>query len=231
MTYIQQPFLKMKTILSKFFFFFCLVILISSCEHKKDDGCCMAGIDPIRNVVLMENHNQALLVFKKLNVENRTLVHFDAHIDMNWIPDDELSLINSPISPDSLKTFLKHPYQHYIPRKKFVHVGNWIYPLLMDSSVTQFYWIVPDKQILTQHWIEMFKKGLMLYQKNIDKTDINSFTINTELKRVQGYLYGKPVFISTLENLPQFKSPVLLDIDTDYFDFNSALFLAPFHKV
>ncbi len=215
----------MNTILSKFFFFSCIFILILSCEYKNGNSCCKAGIDPIRNIVLMENHNHALLVFKKLHVKNRTLVHFDAHLDMNWISKDELSLINSPINPDSLETFLKHPYQYYIPRKKFVHVGNWIYPLLMDGSVSQFYWVVPDKEILTQHWIEMFKKGLMIYQKNIDKTDINSFRINKELKRVQGYLYGKPVFITTLENLPQFTSPILLDIDTDYFDFNSALFL------
>lgn len=173
----------------------------------------------------MENHNQAFIVYKKLNIKNRTLIHFDAHIDMNWIPVRELDIINAYSGTDSLFSFLKSPYEYYIPGKRFLHVGNWIYPLLMDESISQFYWVVPDREILSQGWLTLLKKGLKLYQKNITASDIQSFRVNKKLKRIQGQIYGKALFICTIKNIPHFNSPIILDIDTDYFDFNSALFL------
>jgi len=215
----------MKNFLFIYAFIFCFALLISCSEHKNDDDCCQVGIDPIKNVFLMENHNQAFIVYKKLNVKNRTLLHFDAHIDLNWIPSNELKLVSSNSNPDSLSSFLKFPYEYYIPGKKFLHVGNWIYPLLKDNSIGKFYWVVPDEEILTQRWLGMFRKGLKLYQKHITDSEINSFTINTKLKRVEGTLYGKPIYICSMVNIPRFKNPVILDIDTDYFDFNSTLFL------
>lgn len=202
-----------------------LIFIISCSRNNNEDHKFRVGVDPNSKVFLTENHNQAFLIYKKFKVKKRTLVHFDAHIDLNWIRRDELSLLTSNPNSDSLKSFLKSPYQYYIPRKKFLHVGNWIYPLLMDSSVTQLYWVVPDQDILQPQWLEFFKKGIKLYQKEITFSEINSFKINTKLKRIEGTLYRKPIIVCTIKNLPNFTSPILLDLDTDYFDFNSAIFL------
>lgn len=207
------------------------VFYFNSCQSNTSNSKNnIVGVSPIQNVFLLENHNEALVKYKAMGIKNGILVHVDTHIDMNWLRSDELDLIVNEKNIQKLQGYLKTPEQFYIPGEKFIHVGNWIFPLLMDSTISEFYWVVPDKNILSAKWLNLFKKGLQLFQDEMTADEIASFKVNNSLRRIEGRMYGKAVIICTVQDLPEFSVPVVLDIDTDYFNFNSAIYLERINK-
>jgi tetratricopeptide (TPR) repeat protein len=74
-----------------------------------------AGKDPLLNIHMMEDHDSAYGIWKKAAVQGRTLVHFDGHLDFNWIDAGQS-----------------------------MHIGNFIYPAMREGLVRDFYWVVPD---------------------------------------------------------------------------------------
>jgi tetratricopeptide (TPR) repeat protein len=74
-----------------------------------------AGIDPLGNVHVMENHDQAWHLWRAGGLKNRVLVHVDAHHDMWWIDD------TGPIT-----------------------IANFICAALKEDIVREMYWVVPD---------------------------------------------------------------------------------------
>jgi tetratricopeptide (TPR) repeat protein len=76
---------------------------------------CRLGIDPIENVHLMENHDQAYHVWHAAGFKDRVLVHVDAHHDMWWTDDD-----------------------------RHITIANFICAALKKDIVREMYWVVPD---------------------------------------------------------------------------------------
>jgi tetratricopeptide (TPR) repeat protein len=73
------------------------------------------GADPASTVFLMENHDEAYSIWRRLNHRARTLVHVDAHHDMWWI--------TKPTS---------------------ITIANFISLALQQDIVSEIYWVVPD---------------------------------------------------------------------------------------
>jgi len=73
------------------------------------------GIDSIRHVHLIENHDQALHIWRAAGVKQRMLVHIDAHHDMRWMGDQDV-----------------------------VTIANFICPALKQDLVREVVWVAPE---------------------------------------------------------------------------------------
>lgn len=69
----------------------------------------------VRQVFMMENHDYAYHVWRRLGVHRRTLLHIDAHHDMWWVPERDEATIQ-----------------------------NFICRALQHDHVAQVFWVVPD---------------------------------------------------------------------------------------
>jgi tetratricopeptide (TPR) repeat protein len=65
---------------------------------------------------LMENHDEAYQKWRAAGVQEKILVHIDAHDDLWWIPDEES-----------------------------INIANFICPAIKDNLVKEVYWVVPDQ--------------------------------------------------------------------------------------
>ena len=69
-------------------------------------------------VHLMENHDQAYLVWKDAGVRGKILVHIDAHDDLSWLAN-----------------------------RSSLNIGNFICQALKEGIVREIFWVVPDQTL------------------------------------------------------------------------------------
>lgn len=81
-----------------------------------DEQGSRVGLDPIGRVFVMENHDEAYRVWRDAGVQQRILIHIDAHHDMWWIEDSDL-----------------------------ISIANFICPALKEDMVREVFWVVPDQ--------------------------------------------------------------------------------------
>jgi hypothetical protein len=142
------------------------------------------AMEPIDRVVLMENHDNAYHTWKQAGVKRRILLHFDAHHDMWWISEHQS-----------------------------VTIANFICPALLDDTVREIYWVVPDRS-----WnLPKSRKSILRHLKQIKKRYPNSSDpIQIGNSRVRTEVFGKPLTVCSVDGLPAIDEPVLLDIDVDW---------------
>jgi tetratricopeptide (TPR) repeat protein len=180
-----------------------------------------AGIDPIRTIHKMEDHDTAYDVWKTSGVKARTLVHFDGHIDFNWIVDhtlNDLLRAKTPTEFNHLASRTKAWNLDQTPRREKIHIGNFIAPAIEEGMVNTFYWVLPDPFWTNLRQRRAVQKDLeALARKNPSAASrpqetATSFTMT---------LWDCPLTVCRLADLPRFNKAVLLDIDIDYFVTNS----------
>jgi tetratricopeptide (TPR) repeat protein len=165
-------------------------------------------------IFLKDDHDQALLVWRKAGVKDLDLVHVDAHIDFAvhqaMRPIDAL---NQAMSSEELKLNLEKTlcFLKYADNlDKQTDIGNYIYPAMIEGIVRDFWWVIPgskeslakNKKLLTRAFCSAFNR------KTISLTECE-----------QGFLYnalGRNFYICALSTLPTFNQPILLDIDVDF---------------
>jgi len=196
-------------------------LLLAGCQQSKKN--LRVGIAPLPRVVTMENHYESFWVWKKASVRNRVAVHIDTHIDLNWMPEKDDRAVMRANEPSDFQAVSIRPGQFYKPGKRVLHVGNWLYPALRSGMVKELYWVVPDSTVHSAQWLQALKTGMRLHFTNVNPREIESFHIRDSV--IVGHLFGIPATILPLSQLPIFDEPVLLDVDLDYFQFDSALWL------
>lgn len=75
-----------------------------------------ASANPSRRIFRIENHDEALPLWRDLAGAGRVLVHVDAHHDMWWVRPEQS-----------------------------VTIANFISPALRDGILREIYWVVPDR--------------------------------------------------------------------------------------
>ena len=198
-----------------------LLPLLTSCQQSSKN--IRVGVDPLPPVVAMENHYGSFWAWKKASVRNRIVVHVDTHIDLNWMPEKDVRAVLQAADSSELRAVSIRPGQFYEPGKRVLHVGNWLYPALRSGMVKKLYWVVPDRSVCSPQWLRALKIGMRLHFTNVNPREIESFHIQSSV--IEGELFGIPITILPLSELPLFTKPILLDIDLDYFQFDSALLL------
>ena len=173
------------------------------------------GSDSLSDVTLMEDHDEALRVWQRGNFSNRTLLHIDAHIDFDWIPERSFSDLLNVTSRQELETLTQEKvFWNFTDRRNesFIHIGNYICLALRQGIVSTFYWVTPEAPPGISWQKEM---GILF--REFQRDHPHAFTgVSVEEKRAQAKIYGFPLIVCTLQSLPSVEEEVLLDIDTDF---------------
>lgn len=204
-----------------------LALLASGCgsdtrpQTHAGQGAARVGVQPALKVHLYENHSSALIAWRRQGVHDRILVHVDAHPDLDWLPDETVARIAAS-QPDELADLELHPYAMDGDTLSRFGTSNYVYPAARLGIVREMVWVVPDGTLedpraIARLGAEILVGGLQM----VSEEDVRTFRV--EGKRFRGNLLGLPVTICALDDLPEIREPVLLDIDLDYFTTRSAL--------
>lgn len=191
----------------------------------------------MKNVFLIEDHDEALKVWRKNKVRGLDLVHIDAHIDFNPHRAQPIQKIFSQAkSLKELKSRLEYSlaFRHYQEDLgKQTDIGNYIYSAMEEGIIRDFYWVIPGnlKEFrASAKCIKNIVQGLfaVIGQNPEDKALkiwLRSFGSGAEEKHgtISTKLLGTNLTICILDKLPVLRHRVLLDIDTDFLIVNSIL--------
>lgn len=180
----------------------------------------------VNGIALIEDHHEALDIWRQKGFKNLTLVHIDAHID--FLPHRLKPLsksLDQVIKKSSSITELKKAIEknlvfsnHAEAFGRQTSVGNFIYAAMCEGIVKDFYWVIPGgpKEFKASHRnidniLNNLKKNGLLKLKKVHRNYISAL------------LMGNKFVVSTMENLPKMNNRVLLDIDTDFLVVDSLL--------
>ena len=169
----------------------------------------------------VENHSSALIAWRTARVRDRVLVHLDGQADMDWLPDLTVARI-AAADPLELAELELHPYA--VGASVLDHFGtsNFIYPATRLGIVREVVWVVPDGTLGDASLAAALVREVVLGRMQMIGID-EARGFHLAGRTVQGTLWGVPVTICELADLPYFAEPVLLDIDLGYFTTRSAL--------
>ena len=175
------------------------------------------GVDPIPRIVMMEDHDKAYFAWKEAGCCDRIAVHIDPHLDFGWVPEKDPEEL---LELESLQEFEKQLAGPSLwnfsgrPRVKSIQIGNYLNPALREGLLRSFYWVVPDGFLATPEQ----RKEVEEFLSSLEKANPRAFG---GMEWIDGSLtaeiYGKPVVVCSLSDLPEFDESVLLDTDTDFF--------------
>ena len=169
-----------------------------------------------KNIALIEDHHEALGIWRKKGFRNLTLVHIDAHIDFGFQPAKPIpQAINEARSLKELKRDLEYTFLFKRFRKDLsiqTNIGNYIYPAMREGIIKDFYWVIPGG---AKEFRESRKQLRALIRK-LAKQDLYPTNSTNAMNTIKTSLMGRRFVITTLDYLPVFGNKVLLDVDTDF---------------
>ncbi len=175
-----------------------------------------AGHEPIPNIHIMEDHDGAYDVWKTERMQGRILVHFDGHLDFNWIADRSPEELLTAGSSEELDRRLAEVADWNLggkPLRRLVHIGNFVYPAIKERIVREFFWVIPDPFWATRAERQMIRQRL---EEMVRRRPADAGPITVSETGMTSTLLGCPFTVCPLENLPTFSEAVLLDVDVDY---------------
>src|SRR4030042_3604004 len=175
----------------------------------------LIGIEPI-DAILIEDHSDSFIAWRLAKVKQRTIVHIDSHIDLEWISETDLRRIRGAKTVEELKQLQLDPLHPEESSSKPLSIMNYLYPAIKEGLVKDLYWVPPDSFMLGKSVLDKFKHHLIETLGKLSIEELHSFRLQKGI--IQGRVYGVPLIVCKLSDLPQFKEPVILDIDVDYFD-------------
>ena len=190
--------------------------MLTPTEFERDVA--RAGLEPIERIHCMEDDDGAYDVWKAVGVSDRILVHFDGHLDFNWITDrsaDELLTAGSSEELDRLIAQVSVWNLDGRPLRTRVNITNFIYPAIKHGIVREFFWVIPDPFWATQPARQAIRQALQRKMRLWPPADFGPVTVSES--GITLTVLRCPLTVCTLEHLPRFSETVLLDIDVDYF--------------
>lgn len=172
----------------------------------------------LNDVYLLEDHNEALKIWREKNVHSVDLIHIDAHIDFGFHQVKPIGeILNRAKSVKELKGELeKHIAFNWYESDldKQTNIGNYIYPAIQEGIVKDFYWVIPGG-------INEFNKSRKLI-RNIHRA-LRARRCTQKEGVISAHLAGRKFIVCILEELPNLRQKVLLDIDTDFLVIDSLI--------
>jgi len=181
------------------------------------------------SIRLIEDHDQALKIWRDKKIKGLDLVHIDAHIDFGIQPAKPLQrILEEGKSLTEIKKNLEYSlaFMHYEKDlNKQTHIGNYVYPAMEEGIVNNFYWVVPGGGKEFKESTRLIKNTLKeLLKENGEKTEAGRQVLkHRENGMISTRFRGREFVVCTLEKLPVFRHKVLLDIDTDFLVTDSLL--------
>jgi len=171
---------------------------------------------------LFENHSTAYLIWHANNIKGGTLVHFDTHDDCRYISPEKIYTLNKLLKTNDFPSIYRMSDQSFVsrfitkPADELLHLGNFIYPCIVDGTISNFYWVVPDRTLDSSRLAR-----LQLSLTTSLAPDANDARITDNMLTMK--IRGCTLSVVTIDSLPKQPAGCLLDIDTDYFSFADAL--------
>ena len=143
-------------------------------------------------ISLIEDHHQALSVWRRLKFKDLTLAHIDAHRDFAFYPALALpEILKKAGTLKEVKKKLERTllYQRYKgDLEDQLNIGNYIYPAMRDGIVKKFVWVAPAARksgpCCDIFSVRSIEKPLLL---DIDV----DYLISGELSRRKPWIYPK----------------------------------------
>ena len=184
----------------------------------------------MKNIFLVEDHHEALRIWREKRIRNVDLVHLDAHIDFSFWPVKSFEQIVREVRKiEEMKRELEKLflYQRYDKNlNKQTNIGNYIYPAMCEGIVRNFWWVIPGGLKEFKESLKLIKNMLKSFARQDPYLLGNRFSVigyRVEEGIISAKLFGRDFFICTLEKLPILKQKVLLDIDLDFLTTDSLL--------
>jgi tetratricopeptide (TPR) repeat protein len=174
------------------------------------------GITPIENVHLFEDHDRAYDIWKAAGARDRVLVHFDGHLDFDWVPEHSARELLAARSADELDSLLATVAAWHFDTRPFrqrISIANFLYPAITEGIIRRFIWVMPDPFWATERSRCAIRRGL---RHRIRRRARDAAPLRVLHDGAHFSLLGCPVTVCTLSHLPAMDEPVLLDIDIDY---------------
>jgi len=182
------------------------------------------------NVHLIENHDEALKIWRKQGIKNFDLVHIDAHMDFGFhLARSIKEIINEAKSLKNLKKDLEASlaYLHYEQDfTRQTNIGNYIYPATKEGIVRNFYWIIPGQEKEFRQSLKSIKKlfrNLLKCDPHQLRCTPDAICYRPQAGIISTKLLGRNFTVCTLEKMPLLRQKVILDIDTDFLIIDSLL--------
>jgi tetratricopeptide (TPR) repeat protein len=161
----------------------------------------------------MEEHQDAYFAWKRLGIRDAWCWHFDAHLDIGREGLNEARLTALADCQGAEEAARRGVLGNcYLPWGG-LHCGNYLTPAIREGMVARLTWVIPPYlprgDLLTwarQHLDGWFELSLQEYA-----------SFREESGRVVGQALGIPMEVGTWDVLAPPETPVLLDVDIDYF--------------
>jgi tetratricopeptide (TPR) repeat protein len=164
---------------------------------------------------LFDDHYQAFPTWREAGLAGLTCVHVDAHLDVSNDGFSQEALAGIAVARDreQLAAFRGNPK---LPWGGF-HCGNYLYPALIDGTVTTLIWVVPADFA----GASLLHSARQTMQGWVDLQLDEYRGLQPVEGRVEGTLFGRRLVICTCDKLPPLSpedsANLALDIDVDYF--------------
>ncbi len=179
------------------------------------------GRQAATDVHLHEKHSSALIAWRQDGVRGRVLVHLDARVDLDWLPDETVARIAAS-HPADLTDLEMEPYSLEEAVLERFGTENFIYPAARLGIVKEMVWVVPDGTLVDPSSMRRLVADVLVGRMQM-VTEEEAASFHNEGRRIRGTLLGLPITICVLADLPELPETVLLDIDVNYFTVPSAL--------
>ena len=164
---------------------------------------------PGPTVRVVEDHDEAYYVWKAAGVQQRVLLHFDAHIDFAWIAPSPDTLLEQPRLADVFSTLHRTPFWTLSGKteEERTHLGNYIH---------QAIWVYPEDLDRAKQ-----TRAVRSILESLAATAPQLFQLfrPTDTGCYEGRIYGKRFHALPYSAFSKqaFEEEVLLDIDLDFF--------------
>lgn len=166
---------------------------------------------------LIEDHDEALNVWRRERVRGLDLIHIDAHIDLGLHKArSPIDIVNSAKSVKDITDGLEYSISYLKFEKdlrKQTDVGNYIYPAMAEGIVRDLYWVIPGR---SDDFTGSKSPVIRILKSILRECGDRGARIAESDDIVSAEFMGRRIFVCNIDALPEFSRDVLLDIDTDY---------------
>jgi tetratricopeptide (TPR) repeat protein len=166
------------------------------------------------NVLIFEEHSAVLATWWSLPKRQRTLIYFDAHIDLQQISPKRLRQLQECTTAQQVAD-LNKPHHLSPDRGSSYSLEDFLYPAHRLGLIERIIWVAPP-HVHTSYTPAVFER--LQQMDGVEFEELLSFR-RVPQGWIEGCLLGVDLTICDYRQLSQMVLPadILLDIDIDYF--------------
>ncbi len=202
--------------MKKIFFILLLIscfFFVSCAEKGLKKKYPVLGREPLKDVFVCEDHSETFVQWAKMGFRDITVVHVDAHDDLGYIDKSKIKEIGRLIDNSDWQTLQSHRDRG---ARGLYTLANFLYAAAHTGIVKKVYWVMPFDYFLHAGGGEKLRNFLKIGGGSL-MNPLEVEAMKMEYGCLTGTLKGIDISICGPETLPKIGTPVILDIDTDFF--------------